>query len=70
MMKKVRIVKGDIAPEQMGITTMHDRTISDFTEMHAKTKVHMIHVPASKRKYVPENFTFFNDGGAVFRYER
>ena len=65
MMKIIRTVKGDIAPEQMGVTTMHDHTISDFTEMHAKTKARMTHVPAEKRKYIPENFTFFNDGGAV-----
>ena len=64
-MKKIRTVKGDIAPEQMGITTMHDHTITDFTEMHVKTKARMTHVPAEKRRYIPENFTFFNDGGAV-----
>lgn len=64
-MKKIRTVKGDIAPTELGITTMHDHTISDFTEMHAKTKARMTHVPAEKRKYIPENFTFFNDGGAV-----
>jgi len=64
-MKKIRTVRGDIAPEQMGVTTMHDHTISDFTEMHAKTKARMTHIPAEKRRYTPENFAFFNDGGAV-----
>ncbi|MBR6756176.1 MAG: hypothetical protein IKM15_04430, partial [Peptococcaceae bacterium] len=64
-MKKIRTVKGDIAPSALGVTTMHDHTITDFTEMHAKMKAKMTHVPASKRKYVPENFAFFNDGAAV-----
>ncbi len=64
-MKKIRTVKGDISPAELGVTTMHDHTISDFTEMHAKTKARMTHVPDSKRRYAPENFAFFQDGGAV-----
>ena len=66
-MQKIRTVKGDITPSAMGMTTMHDHTISDFTEMHTKTKARMTHVSAEKRKYVPENFAFQNDGGAVLR---
>ncbi len=64
-MLKIRTVKGDIAPSELGVTTMHDHTITDFSEMHAKTKAGMTHVPQSKRRYIPENFAFFNDGGAV-----
>ena len=56
MMKIIRTLKGDIAPSQMGVTTIHDHTISDFTEMHAKTKARMTHVPAEQRRYIPENF--------------
>lgn len=65
-MKRITTLKGDIAPEQLGFTTMHDHTLTQFSEMHEKMFGNLPEVPEEMCRYAPENFAFFREGGTAY----
>lgn len=60
-MKKITTVRGDIAPEQLGKTNMHDHIFLDVRECGLE-KVFGNGIPAEKLKFVPENYIFLKTG--------
>lgn len=61
-MKKIRTVSGDISPEQLGFTSMHDHTFIDMRTTADHMKSIMPSLPAEMTEFKMENFSFFKTG--------
>lgn len=63
-MKRITTLKGDIAPELLGVTTMHDHTLTQMSDMmQGRMFGTMPEIPEAMSRYAPENFAFFREGG-------
>lgn len=61
-MKKIRTVLGDIAPEQLGFTSMHDHTNCDLRAAADYLKSLFPPVPPEMLEFRMENMSFFRTG--------
>lgn len=61
-MKKIRTVLGDIAPEQLGFTSMHDHTNCDMRTAADYLKSLFPPVPPEMLEFRMENMSFFRTG--------
>lgn len=64
--KIVRTVCGDIDPEDLGLTTAHEHTISDMTDLVAAVVQYKEMIPAEMLEARPENLAFLRSGAALF----
>lgn len=62
MSKKVTTVCGDILPEQLGFTSLHEHTLLDLRIAGVFMKNYFRNVPADKLAFRPENFAFLKEG--------
>lgn len=62
MSKKVTTVCGDIPPEQLGFTSLHEHTFLDLRIAGVFMKNYFRNVPADKLDFRPENFAFLKEG--------
>lgn len=60
--KKITTVCGDIAPEQLGFTSLHEHTFLDLRIAGAFMKNYFKNVPSSKLSFQLENFAFLKQG--------
>lgn len=61
-MSKIRTITGDIAPETVGITSMHDHTLKDMRTLNSYFKARFGSIPASMYEFKLENFSFLKSG--------
>lgn len=61
-MKKIRTVRGDIAPEKLGMTSMHDHTFVDLSVAGQFMKNLFPGVTEEMVKFTPENYGFLKSG--------
>lgn len=66
MAQIIRTVCGDIQPEQLGFTTMHEHTIADMGPLVAAQKMYKNMIPAESLEAVPENMAFLRSGVGLF----
>ncbi|MCZ9880594.1 phosphotriesterase family protein [Arthrobacter sp. B2a2-09] len=63
-MSSITTVRGDIAPEQLGYTTMHEHLNADFSLMAAlMARYGAAQIPAEMLALRPDNMAFLRDGG-------
>lgn len=62
MQKKVRTVLGDILPEQMGYTSMHDHTFLDLQTAADYLQSIFFGVQEQKLAFIPENYDYLKTG--------
>ena len=60
--KKVRTVLGDIRPEEMGYTSLHDHAFLDMRPTAAFMESIMPPIPPEQLEFRPENYSFLKDG--------
>lgn len=66
----VTTVCGDVAPEELGVTSMHEHTILDAVTGIKRVKSSMnIELPAEKFELVPENYRYILDDNVLFSEE-
>lgn len=61
-MAKITTVCGDIAPDQLGFTTMHDHTFIDLSVSGAYMESMFPGIPQEMVRFVPENYGFLKSG--------
>lgn len=66
MGKKIRTVCGDIKPEELGFTTMHEHTISDMSQLVEAQKAFKEMIPAAALEVCQENMAFLRSGTGLF----
>lgn len=62
MAKRITTVRGDIAPEQLGFTSLHEHTFLDMRIAGGFLKNYFRNIPASMLAFKPENFPFLKSG--------
>ncbi|MGN1023357.1 MAG: phosphotriesterase [Lachnospiraceae bacterium] len=62
MGKKITTVCGDIAPEKLGVTSLHEHTFLDLRIAKTFLKRYFAKVPASMLEFKPENYAFLKSG--------
>lgn len=67
--KRITTVTGDILPEALGYTTMHEHTICDMHLLSAPLKKYMTAIPPEMLTLKPENMTFLRSGSSIFSEE-
>lgn len=67
--KKITTVTGDILPEELGYTTMHEHTICDLQYLTAPLRKYMPPIPDEMLALKPENMAFLRSGTSVFSEE-
>ena len=60
---RITTVTGDIKPEELGLTAMHEHVLCNFAIMEGMP------IPPEKLVLAPENFAFLRNGGSVFSKE-
>lgn len=68
-MKKITTVRGDILPEELGLTTMHEHTLSDMRGLVAYFKNFFPPVPQEMLDFKLENFPFLKTGMVMLSEE-
>jgi phosphotriesterase-related protein len=68
-MKKIRTVCGDIKPEQLGMTSMHEHTLYDLRGLALKFKDLLPPVPEETTTFTLENLSFLRNGGSYYSLE-
>lgn len=67
-MKRITTVRGDISPDELGFTTMHEHTICDLSFM--KNQIGFIPpIPPEMLALKPENYAFLRSGAGIFSDE-
>lgn len=61
-MKKIRTVRGDISPEELGLTSMHDHTFVDLSVAGQFMKNMFPGVTDEMVAFTPENYGFLKSG--------
>jgi len=61
-MAKITTVRGDITPDQLGFTTMHDHTFIDLRVSGAYMESMFPGIPQEMVRFVPENYGFLKSG--------
>lgn len=59
---KIRTVRGDIAPEALGFTSMHEHTMLDLSIASEFMKNILPPIPEQMLKFVPQNYGFLKTG--------
>jgi phosphotriesterase-related protein len=67
--KKITTVRGDIAPEQLGFTTMHEHTITGKALLGDMFKGMGDRIPPQMLRLTNENLAFLRSGTAAFSRE-
>ena len=62
MSKKIMTVRGEIAPQQLGLTSLHEHTFLDLRIAGSFLKNYFCNIPASMLEFKPENFPFLKSG--------
>lgn len=62
MSKKIMTVRGEIAPETLGVTSLHEHTFLDMRIAGGFLKNYFKNIPASMLEFKPENFAFLKSG--------
>lgn len=62
MSQTITTVRGDIAPEALGVTTLHEHTLLDMRIAGGYLKGYFKNAPASMLAFRPENFAFLKTG--------
>ena len=62
MTKKITTVRGEIAPEALGFTTLHEHTFLDMRVASEFLKKYFNSIPASMLNFAPENYAFLKSG--------
>lgn len=62
MSKRITTVCGDIAPEKLGVTSLHEHTFLDLRIAGGFLKNYFKNVPESRLAFKPENFAFLKTG--------
>jgi phosphotriesterase-related protein len=65
-MARITTVRGDIAPEELGFTTMHEHTISDMSQLVAAQQTYKDMIPPDDLRALPENMYFLRGGVGLF----
>lgn len=66
-MKRITTLRGDITPEELGFTTMHDHTLTQMSDMMQERMFGTLpEIPEEMCRYAPENFAFFREGGSAY----
>ena len=60
---RITTVTGDIKPDELGLTAMHEHVLCYFDIMEGMP------IPPEKLELTPENFAFLRNGGSVFSKE-
>lgn len=60
--KKITTVRGNIAPEELGVTSLHEHTFLDLRIAGSFLKNYFKNIPPSMLEFTPENFAFFKQG--------
>lgn len=66
MAEIIRTVCGDIAPGELGMTSMHEHTLYDLRHLTAKFIPMLPPVPEERTKYKVENLAFLRGGGSYY----
>ena len=67
-MKKITTVRGDIAPAELGFTTVHEHILGNLTFMRDQLG-YVPPIPKEMLRLVPENFAFLRSGASIFSDE-
>ena len=67
--KIVRTVLGDIAPEELGFTSLHDHTFLDMRQAGAFLEQMFPDVTQDQVAFVPENFTYLKTGTFLINHD-
>ena len=67
-MKRITTVRGDISPNELGFTTMHEHTIGDLAFLR-NTLPFIPPIPKQMLTLTPENFAFLRNGAGLFSDE-
>ena len=62
MMKKITTVRGDISPDKLGVTSLHEHTFLDLRGAGQFMKNYFKSLPASMMTLKPENFALLKSG--------
>jgi phosphotriesterase-related protein len=65
-MKKVRTVRGDISPDQLGFTLMHEHTLLDLSLMTERFRAMFPPAPPEKAVFKIENLGWMRSGGSMY----
>jgi len=68
-MARITTVTGDIAPEELGFTTMHEHTIADLTLLYEQIKDSIPPIPKEMLALTIENLGFLRSGVSIFSKE-
>jgi phosphotriesterase-related protein len=63
---KITTVCGDIAPEKLGFTTMHEHTITDMSQLVTAQQIYKDMIPPEDLQVKPENMYFLRSGTGLF----
>lgn len=69
MAKRITTVCGDIAPEQLGFTSMHDHTFVDLSLAGAFMEAMFAGMPSQMLAFTPENYAFLKNGSYLANKE-
>lgn len=61
-MSNIRTITGDIAPDKIGITSMHDHTLTDLRNLNVYFKSMFGNMPSHMSEFKLENFSFLRTG--------
>ena len=67
-MKKITTVRGEIAPEELGFTTIHEHVLGNLTFMRDQLGF-IPPIPKEMLRLVPENYSFLRSGASIFSEE-
>ncbi len=65
-MKKITTVRGDISPDELGVTSMHEHTLSDLRLLLAPKIGIKAMLPPERMTFKLENFSFLRQGLWLF----
>ena len=65
-MKIIRTVCGDISPDELGFTTMHEHTITDMSQLVTAQQRYKEMIPPADLEVRPENMAFLRSGVGLF----
>jgi phosphotriesterase-related protein len=63
---RITTVRGDIAPSELGFTTMHEHTIADMGQLVAAQQMYKDMIPPEDLLVKPENMYFLRSGVGLF----
>lgn len=69
MEKRITTVRGDISPEQLGFTSMHDHTFVDLHLAGAYMESMFAGLPSEMLAFTPENYAFLKNGSYLANKE-